>query len=271
MITAELMKKLDKIKDPHLKDILLYILERTEKSGDEANRKEFHDFVRTTNENFAKIWKAIGELTEAQKRTEKQINQLVEAQKKTEERLHELAEAQKKTEERLNELTEAQKRTEERLNQLTERVDKIEERLDRIAKNQKEIRKELGGLAHSFGYFLEDRAYKGFPSILKERFGIEITQPLRRIYVKVSGNRYAEINIFGIGKRKGKEVYIIGECKVRLSRRDVDSFLKTLEKASDKWKGEKVMFLVAYQVPPSVVEYAERKGINLIYSYELPL
>lgn len=59
----------------------------------------------------------VGDLAEAQKRTEERLNSLAEAQKRTEERLNSLAEAQKS-------LTDAQKQTDERLNILINVVER---------------------------------------------------------------------------------------------------------------------------------------------------
>ncbi len=237
MVITEVIEKLDKVRDPNIRDILLYLIKENEKRKEESiKREEFYEFVRTTNENFKKVWEAIDQLTE-------RIDQLTRRMDRLTERVDQLAEAQKKT----------------------------DGRLDKVIKEQKAMRKEIGGLAHTFGYFLEDRAYKGLPSILKDRFGIEVTQPLRRIYVKGETNRYYEINIFGVGRRGSEEVYIIGECKAKLSKREVDKFIRNIGKFGDRWKGEKILFLVTYQAPPSVAEYVERRGINLIYSYELPL
>ena len=321
MVITDVMEKLDKVRDPNIRDILLYLIEENEKRKEESiKREEFYEFVRTTNENFKKVWEAIDqlteridqltrrmdrltervdqltermdqltkrvdELTERMNQLTERVDQLTERMNQLTKRVDELTERMNQLTERVNQLTERvnqlTKRVDElteRMNQLTERVDQLAEaqkktegRLDKVIKEQKAMRKEIGGLAHTFGYFLEDRAYKGLPSILKGRFGIEVTQPLKRIYVKGETNRYYEINIFGAGRRGSEEVYIIGECKAKLSKREVDKFIRNIEKFGDRWKGEKILFLVTYQAPPSVAEYVERRGINLIYSYELPL
>ncbi len=299
-MSVDIVKKIEKIADPSLKDILLYIIEQIETIREEMlTKKEFRDFVRNNDENFKKVWKAIKELSEAQKRTEKRLdklNQRVDGLNQRVDGLTQRVDGLTQRVDGLNQrvdgltqrvdgLTEAQKQTEKRLDQLTERVDglteaqkRIEKRLEGVIrkqevmwKEQKAMRKEIGGLAHSIGYFLEDRAYRGLPGILKERFDIEVTQPLRRIHVETGRNRYAEINVFGKGIREGKELYIIGECKVRLTRKDVNKFLKTLEKVGDRWEGEKFIIIVAYHVTPSIEQYVKDKGLNLIHSFELPV
>ena len=265
MVRAALMRKLEKVRDPQIRDVLISFLEEAERIvGETVSKREFFGFVRVTNENFRRVWEAIDRLTE-------KVEQLAEAQRRTEERLNRLAE-------RVEQLAEAQRRTEERLNRLAERVEQLaeaqrrtEERLNQLIDEHKETRRQVGGLANAFGYLLEDRAFKGLPRILKERFNIEVIEPLKRTYIKLNGEKYAEVNIFGMGRRDGREVYIIGECKTQLKQSDVDKFLWLIEKLESKWKGEKFLVLVTYQTLPSVMEYAEQRGLNLIFSYELPL
>ena len=272
MIKAQIVRKLESVKDPELRDVFISFLEEVERMiGETITRKEFLEFVEKTQENFDKVWQAINELT-------RRVNELAEAQKRTEERLNELtervnslAEAQKKTEERLNELAEAQKKTEERLNELAEAQKETEKKLAKLIGEHQKTREQIGGLSHSIGYLLEDRAYKGLPGILKRKYGIEVTEPLRRDYVKIGRNRYLEINIIGKGKKDGREIYIIGECKTQLKKKDVDKFLRHIKDIEDYFKGDKFLVIVAYQASPPVTDYIREKGLNFVYSYELPI
>jgi len=185
------------------------------------------------------------------------VKELAEAQKRTEQRLEELAEAQKRTEQRLEELAEAQKRTEQEL--------KI------LASEHRITRQELGGLSHSFGYLLEDRAYKGLPEILYKQFGIKIKQNLKREIFPYKGNKKIEINIIGMGIQDQKEVWIIGEAKSQLKKKHVDSFIQKRFIYDDLFPGEKFYVMVTYMTDPEVKDYAEKNGIYVFYSYELPL
>ncbi len=90
--------------------------------------------------------RVVGELAEAQRRTEERLEALAEAQRRTEERLEALAEAQRRTEERLGvleqrmaELAEAQRRTEERLEALAEAQRRTEERLGVLEQRMAEL------------------------------------------------------------------------------------------------------------------------------------
>ncbi len=256
-----------------------------------------------TKEDFRGLKEIIEDLINTQKSTEKEIialkasiAELSEAQRKTEERVRELVDAQKRAEERVNEferrteenfqrvwksiaeLSEAQKRTEEEIEKLRATVAEIAEDLKRLTKSHlklveehRKTREQLGGLSHTVGYLLEDRAYVGLPSLLKKDFNLEIIEPLKRDYIETSPGVYEEVNIIGKGKINGKEVFIIGECKTQLKKKDVDKFLSFVRKLSKYLFKDTIAILVTYQTSPKVRKYAKEKGIKLYFSYEFPL
>ncbi len=263
------------------------------------------DFKKATQENFNRVWQAIDELADAQKRTEARVEELAEAQKRTEVRVEELAEAQSKSEERLTrletavkELTEAQSKSEQRLTrletavkELTEAQSKSEQRLTRLenvveelaeaqkrteqevrelAKGLKETRQMVGNLSDTVGYGLEDRAMKSLPELFRQRYSIEVKDRLVRKFVKYNG-KHDEINIFGLGKRRGKKLYIIGEAKSRLSKRHVDDLIKLVKRLENNEviSGERFLFIVTYSARPETEEYARNKGVEVVWSFEV--
>ncbi|MCD6220071.1 hypothetical protein J7K43_06785, partial [Candidatus Calescamantes bacterium] len=172
-ISTGLIRKLEKV-EPHLREVLVSILEEIEKQREE----------RVTRKEFQELRDIVKELAQAQRRTEERVNELAQAQRKTEERLtrleetvEKLAEAQRRTEERLTrleetveKLAEAQRKTEERLTRLEETVEKLaeaqrrtEEEIARLTGEVITLKKEVGGLAHTVGYRLEDEAMKALP------------------------------------------------------------------------------------------------------------
>jgi len=98
-------------------------------------------------------------------------NQLVKASDFSELKqiVRELAEAQKRTEQRLEELAEAQKRTEKALQKLSE--------------EHLETRRQLGGLAMTVGYTLENEAYKALPALLERDYGLVVEGRLKRAHL----------------------------------------------------------------------------------------
>lgn len=56
---------------------------------------------------------------------------------------------------------------------------------------------ELGGLAHTVGYRLEDEAIHALPALMKRDLAIETQGPLVRHCLEIGPNRYVELNIGG--------------------------------------------------------------------------
>jgi len=249
-ISVEFIRKLEQV-SPDLKEILIALLEEIERQKEESiTVSEFRAFTAKTEENSKKVWQTISELAKAQKDTEKRVEELSLNQIKSEERLSRVEKA-------IEELAIAQKNT--------------ENELKRLIKEHRKTRESLGGLQHTVGYVLEDRAFVGLPKLLEKDFGIKITMPLKRDYIEISPGKEEEINIIGKGKRDGREIWILGECKSQISKREVDKFLKKLNRLNKVIPGEKILLIITYQAPPIVRRYIEEKGLNLYFSYQFPL
>jgi len=238
----------------------------------------------------------VEELAEAQKRTEVRVEELAEAQKRTEVRVEELAEAQKRTEQRVEELAEAQKRTEQRLEGLAQAQEAMAQALASLARAQEEsqrqiqalaraqeesqrqiqeltrqmveVRRELGGLGRSMSYALENEAYRMLPAFLAEKHGIQVTERFVRTYI---GDE--EINLFGRGRRDGKEVLIVGEVKVRLEEGRREDALEQLEEKArvvqEAYPGEELLLLlVTHHAHPGILQRAQERGILVVQSFE---
>jgi hypothetical protein len=204
----------------------------------------------------------VGELTEAQKRTEIKVEELAEAQKGTEKRLdsltikvEELAEAQKRTEVKVEELAEAQKRTEEEVRKLAVGLNRT--------------REDLGGLSRSFSYAFENEAYRMLPVVLKEKYAIKVRDKVIR--ADIGGK---EINFFAHAERDGSEIYIVGEAKTRLDdtkkREDVFNELEEKVEAVKEEYGEVeiVRLLVTHFATKGFLKKAKEKGIIVIQSFQ---
>jgi len=325
-VSVAFIKELENV-DPQLRRILINLLEEFERQREESvTKKEFNelkeivkdlgksiqelteaqkqtekrllDFEKKNDENFAKVWQSLQELTEAQKSFEKRtseefarvwqsIQELTEAQKSTEKRLEafekrtseefarvwqsiqELTEAQKKAEERISalevavrELTEAQKRTEEEIARLAKRMEAFEVRLEKVEDR-------LEGISNSVGYSLENRAYKALPALLEERYGLAVKDRLIRRYFRI-GRKDIQINIYGKAQKNAKEVLILGECKVRPSRKEIFRFEKYASKIIEKEGfSESFLVLVAHDFLPQIEKLLKERNIAYFWSYEL--
>ncbi len=236
IISVSLFKKLETV-EPSLREVLIAILEEIEKQQKE----------RVTKDEFRELKEIVADLAEAQKKTEQRLNSLTQ-------KVNELAEAQKKTEQRINELAEAQKKTEEEIYKLVKRMDMFEDRLE--------------GISNSVGYSLENKAYKSLPKILSERHNITIINRLLRKYFLV-GKKNIQINIYGHGKRNGEDIVIIGECKVRPSKREITRFKKYAQKIAEKERKNPFYIFVAHDFPPDIEEFLRSHNISYFWSYEL--
>jgi hypothetical protein len=183
------------------------------------------------------------------------MEELAQAQSRTEQRMEELAQAQSRTEQRMEELAQAQSRTEVVIQELTEGL------ID--------VRKQLGGLAMTVGYRLEDEAYKALPALLQRDHHIEVQGRLKRGYVTDAQGRVLEVNILGDGWQNEQPIKIIGESKSQLSIPNIDRFIRRHVTPLQQVFPKVFPVLITYMVSsPEVDAYAEEQGIALYYSYD---
>ncbi len=215
----------------------------------EAIGEAYNIFERVvTKEEFGELKKVLEELAEAQKETEKAVRELAEAQKKTEERMNKL-------EEKMAELAEAQKKTERRLEKLIGVVD--------------DMKVELGGISHTVGHTLEDKAIIKLPNILRERYGIELEGELRRGFLENKRGNVEEINVYGFGKRNGEKVFIIGEGKARFGKGDLKDFLKKIGRYGEIYGKPFPIIITFIFSKREVEEKVKELGITYFLSYQL--
>ncbi len=259
MVSTKLLRLFQEV-DPPVQKALLAMLEEIEQQQREVVRREDVEAVWKV---LRKVSQNLEALTEAQRRTGERVEALAEAQRKTEEQVKALVEAQRKAEERLD-------RLEETVQKLIEAQRKTERQIQQLVGEQKKIRQEIGGFKQTFGYFLEDRAYRGLPTLLKRDYGIEVEGTLKRTFIRYQ-HRHIEVNIIGRGRRNGTEIWIVGEAKTQLWKRDVGKFLRQLDKLREVLDGELFPVVVTYQAVPEVAEYVNSRGLALYYSYEFPM
>lgn len=231
---VEIIRKLEEesLEAETLQAVLLQALREIEPLRDLATRAEFYHLAAS-----------VEALAKAQERTEQRFGELGEAARRTEERLEKLAA-------RMEEVSAVQKRTEESLLKLTHRV--------HIVENRRE------GISNSVGYSLENEAFKALPALLLDRHGIAVQGRLVRRYV---GER--QVNIFGRAQRDGQDVVLIGQCKDRPSRKEVDRFLKITQGLADQLGWEHpIRLFVAHDFSPMVEESLRARDVLVFWSYE---
>jgi len=224
-------------------------------------------------EEISKVWIAINNLTEAQKRTEESLESF---KKSTEENFNkvwnsikELAEAQKRTEKKVEELAEAQKRTEKKVEELAEAQKNTEKTLKDLIIDFDDLKKQVGGITNTIGYTLENEAIKKMPKILLKKYNLKVVGSLKRGYLDNLEGKSEEVNIFGEAKRNREKYFIIGECKSQLSKEDIDKIHKKFKRFENLY-GKLFPIIVVHIVSSKdTEEYGIKKGIHIFYSFEL--
>ncbi len=176
--------------------------------------------------------------------------------------VEELAEAQKKTEARLDSLT-------AKVEELAEAQKRTEEELGKLIRAHKKTREMVGGLSHAVGYRLEDEAIWALPMLLKQDFGLEVKGRLSRGFIELSPKKFMEVNIWGEAEKDGKHYQILGEAKTQLKKRDIDKFLKDVDRIRDFLGRDIFPVLITYHTSPQVLNAAKEKGVNVYFSFEL--
>jgi chaperonin cofactor prefoldin len=243
----------------------------------EARMDSLAEAQRQTEQRLDTFADRMDRLADAQAQTEKRlealgtsVDALTEAQQRTEQRLDTLAD-------RIDQLADAQAQTEKRLEALGTSVDALTEAQARtweevqdLNGDMRDVRQQLGGLSHTVGYELENRAYVSLPGLLERDHGIVAEEPLYRSYVTDRDGNPMEINIVADAHQAGEPVRIAGEAKAQLSKNDIDRFLrKRVGRLPDDGRRIVTVLLTHMISEHDAEDYARENGIILYYSYQL--
>lgn len=158
--------------------------------------------------------------------------------------------------------------------ELVEAQQRTEAVLQHLSKEHINTRKQVGGLATTVGYTLENEAYKALPKLLERDYGLIVQGRLTRSHVADDRGQHREIKIFGqgliqSGSENGQPVTIIGESKAQLSRNHIDAFIIKRLKRFERVFSTLFPLLVTHMTSSvEVEEYAKTQGIALYYSYD---
>jgi hypothetical protein len=151
-------------------------------------------------------------------------------------------------------------------------MDELTETQNDIETDFREIKRYLDELTAHVEYRIGDRIMPYICDFGKKEFDAEIKLVERRNLVYPDGN-YDEINIYAEGLRKGKPVFIIGECKAQPGKKDFDRFAKTAERVKKILSGDIYAFIAGYSFSPEVEMYAKKEypHIRTYKSYEFEM
>ena len=75
--------------------------------------------------------------------------------------------------------------------------------------------------------------------------------------------------MFGYAKKDGKRILILGECKVRPSKKEIERFERYARLIGEKEGMNVFLLLVAHDYTPAIEEFLKEKDIAYFWSYEL--
>src|SRR5574341_293434 len=113
----------------------------------------------------------------------------------------------------LTRLAEAQARSEESMRQLAAAQARTELAVQALAQ-------QVGRLADTIGFTLEELAREVTPAYLAHHYNIHVLQ-LDRGFIVVDGQEL-EFDLYGTGQRGGERVIVVGEVRSRIYGRDVE-------------------------------------------------
>jgi hypothetical protein len=218
--------------------------------------------------DVAELRAVVGDLAEAQKRTEQRLEQLTI-------RVDELAEAQKRTEQRLeqltirvDELTEAQKQLVVRVDKLAEAQNRTEERLEQLIAIVNVHTVKLARLeGRSFETDVRDKAPAYFGRLLKRTRAIMVNDLEEQLETVLSPEELADIYRLDVvvrGKPRdlpdAPEIIVAIEVSVTIDFSDVD---RAWRRASNLRKaGLKTVAAVAGEaIDAELMDHAARQGV----------
>ena len=200
---------------------------------------------------------ALSHLAEAQARTEESMRQLAAAQTR-------MAAAQARTEARLEELATAQARTEVRMEELTAAQTRMTAAQARTDLAVQALAQQVGRLADTIGFTLEDLAREVTPAYLAQHYNIHVPQ-LDRHFIRLDGQEL-KLDLYGNGQRDGERVTVVGEVRSRIYGRDVEDAVRRTARLAPQLSGTPMTVLFGFVIHPSARETAQRLGAVVISS-----
>ncbi len=200
--------------------------------------------VIKTEVDISELKGIVKELAQAQNRTEKTVAKTEVDISELKAIVKDFGQAQDRTEQQVKELAQAQEKTEKTVRQLA---------------------KQVGGLSDVMGGDLEDIAYIVLHEVLEREFGWQVGA-LERVW-QTWGREPEEVDIFGQAtdpKEPNQTIWIVGEAKHNISIKEVDKFIKQLERARQHLSGEVFPIMFCYRARPEVQQMIFDADIRLV-------
>jgi hypothetical protein len=139
-------------------------------------------------------------------------------------------------------LAEAQARTEERMEQWATAQERTELAVQALAQ-------QVGRLADTIGFILEELAREVTPAYLAQHYNIHTLQ-LDRSFIVLDGQEL-EFGLYGHGQRDGESVTVVGEVRSRIYGRDVEDAVRRTTRLATQLSGTPITVLFGFVIHPS--------------------
>jgi chromosome segregation ATPase len=188
------------------------------------------------------------------------VRDLAEAQKRTEAKVETLTGAVNSLTGTVNELAAAQKRTEEEINKLA--VSHL-----RLERSVGDLQQEVGGIANTIGYMLENEACRNLPKLLADQYNIRLSSRIIRRQIGAE-----EVNFLAEGRRGRKLVLIVGEAKSKLAPKHLTQLKRKVREAATHHPAAKsreiVPVMVVHFARDRELQTASSQGVIVVQSFE---
>jgi hypothetical protein len=175
-----------------------------------------------------------------------------------------LAEAQARAEERFVRLEEVQARAEERFDRTEVHMEQLAAAQVRTELAVQALAQQVGRLADTIGFTLEELAREVTPAFLAQHYNIHTLQ-LDRSFIVVDGQEL-EFDLYGHGQRDGESVTVVGEVRSRIYGRDVEEPVRRTTRLASQLSGTLVTVLFGFVIHPLARVAAQQLGAIVISS-----
>ena len=219
-----------------------------------AQRQTTHELAelsRHTDQRFA-------EMAEAQRQM---VREMAESSRQTDQRFAEMAEGQRQM---AREMAESSRRTDQRFVEMAEGQREMQRAMATLAQGLQDLRQQVGSLANTFGFSLEEFVAALLPPYLARHYGVtDLT--LERRHFELGDGARVEVDLTGEGLRHGQPVTVLAECQATLGGGGVRDIARYLEPVLATLAGvNTLVVIVAMNIHPSAHPVAGEFGIQLI-------
>jgi len=164
----------------------------------------------------------------------------------------------------MRQLAAAQARTEVRMEELAAAQARMAAAQERTELAVQSLAQQVGRLADTIGFTLEELAREVTPAYLAQHYNIHTLQ-LDRSFIVVDGQEL-ECDLYGHGQRDGESVIVVGEVRSRIYGRDVEEAVRRTTRLALQLSGTPVTVLFGFVIHPLARVAAQRLGAIVISS-----